>query len=221
MVHRPATGVDVTDDETDPALSGRGKPGSGRGKPGSGRGKTASAPSGTAASAANVGVAIASDSAGSSDDSAIATVPDGATLAAEAVRLAGDDQDLADLVATYWRFAPDEELVDLSPGAMLAAVRAHRHLAEQRLPGELKLDVGPAADGDTTIIQIVVDDMPFLVDSVNAALAARGLDVHLLVHPLIVVSREPLGRLVEVHADVECDDASAGQLVGSWLAVVV
>jgi len=210
MVHRPATGVDVTDDETDPALSGRGKAGSGRGK-------SARAAGGTATHAKTVDVETASDASGSSDDSAIATVPDGATLAAEAVRLAGDDQDLANLVATYWRFAPDEELVDLSPGAMLAAVRAHRRLAEQRLPGELKLDVGPAADGDTTIIQIVVDDMPFLVDSVNAALAARGLDVHLLVHPLIVVSREPLGRLVEVHADVECDDATPAQLVESWM----
>src|SRR5215467_9228145 len=196
MEHRPATGVDVTDDEVDPSLLG----------------SNAKNPHHQSS-----GVAIAVDTT-TADDSAIdPQVPDGATLAAEAVRLAGDDRDLAHLVETYWRFAPDEELVDLSPGSMLAAVRAHRRLAEQRLPGELKLDVAPAADGEKTIVQIVVDDMPFLVDSVNAALAARGLDVHLLVHPLIVVSREPLGRLARVHADIECDDALPGQLVESWM----
>jgi glutamate dehydrogenase len=217
MERRPATGVDVTEDGVDPSLAYRvsssdalssGAPSSGSFGPGA---TNAGQPG--AGSTSATGVAL-----DSVDDSVIdAPMPDGASLTAEAVRLAGDDRDLAGLVATYWRFAPDEELVDLSPGAMVAAVRAHRRLASQRLPGELRLDIGPAADGETTVIQIVVDDMPFLVDTVHAALAARGLDVHLLVHPLIVVSREPLGRLVEVHPDVECDDAGPGQLVESWM----
>src|SRR5262245_6837952 len=114
MEHRPATGVDVTDDEVDPSHLGV-NAGNAHPHP--------------------TGVSIAVDTAATADDSTIeAVVPDGATLTAEAVRLAGDDRDLAHLVETYWRFAPDEELVDLSPGAMLAAVRAHRRLAEQRLP---------------------------------------------------------------------------------------
>src|SRR5207237_6353845 len=44
---------------------------------------------------------------------------------------------------------------------------------------------------------------------------------HLLVHPLVVVRREPLGRLTEVSADVEPDDAIAGDLVESWMRVEV
>ena len=222
MERRPTTGVDVTEDGVDPSLT----------HPGSSPDALSSGPPspgvfGTTdavrdAPPRSTDAVVATAALDTADDSVIdAPMPDGASLTAEAVRLAGDDRDLASLVATYWRFAPDEELVDLSPGAMLAAVRAHRRLAAQRLPGELKLDISPAPDGETTIIQIVVDDMPFLVDTVNAALGARGLDVHLLVHPLIVVSREPLGRLVEVHPDVECDDAAPQQLVESWMHIEI
>ncbi len=139
----------------------------------------------------------------SAPTSVASPIPDAIRLAAEAVALAGDDHDLAALVGRFWRYAPDEELVGLAPAAMLDAARTHRELAEQRLPGELKLEIAPSDDGDTTIVKIVTDDMPFLVDTVNAALAARGLDVHLLIHPLMVVRREPLGRLVEVLADVD------------------
>src|SRR5204863_753296 len=61
----------------------------------------------------------------------------------------------------------------------------------------------------------------FLVDTVTAALASRDLSVHLLVHPLMVVRRQPLGALVEVAADVEPDDAIAGDLVESWMLLHV
>jgi glutamate dehydrogenase len=144
-------------------------------------------------------------------------MPDAARLAAEAEALCGSDQDLARLVARYWRYAPDEELVDLTPTAMLAAAKAHLVLAGQRVPGELKLSIDPSPEGDSTIVEIVADDMPFLVDTVNSALAARDLDVHMLIHPLLVIRREPLGKLIEVLPEVEADDAQPPQLVESWI----
>ena len=45
--------------------------------------------------------------------------------------------------------------------------------------------------------------------------------MHLLVHPLIVVRREPLGELAEVAAEVEPDDAIDGDLVESWMRVEI
>jgi glutamate dehydrogenase len=148
-------------------------------------------------------------------------MPDAERLVAEAVRLAGEDLDTARLVSRYWRFAPDEELVGLTPAEMVADARAHRELARQRVPGELKLRIADTATGELTKLEIVTDDMPFLVDTVTAALASRGLSLHLLVHPLVVVCREPLGALVEVHADVEPDDAIAGDMVESWMLLHV
>ncbi|MFB9239251.1 NAD-glutamate dehydrogenase [Plantactinospora siamensis] len=149
-------------------------------------------------------------------------VPNAERLVAQAVALAGDDHDAATLVDRFWRFAPDEELIGFSPEEMLTAARAHRDLAQQRVPGELKLRIHePAPEQQHTVVEIVTDDMPFLVDSVTALLTAQHLDVHLLVHPLVVVRREPLGRLTEVAADVEPDDAIAGDIVESWMRIEI
>src|SRR5947207_14365362 len=68
-------------------------------------------------------------------------MPDAERLVADAVRLAGDDLDTARLVGRYWRFAPDEELVGLTPGEMVADAPAHPELAGQRVPGGLRLRI--------------------------------------------------------------------------------
>jgi glutamate dehydrogenase len=156
------------------------------------------------------------------DDGLSGPLPDAVRLASEAVALCGDDVTLARLVQRYWRYAPDEDLVGLSPAAMVDATRAHRELAEQRVTGELKLDIAPSPDGEKTLVTIVTDDMPFLVDTVKSALNARNLDVDLLMHPLIVVRREPLGRLIEVLVDIEPVDAApaslgASEMLESWI----
>ncbi|WFE46732.1 NAD-glutamate dehydrogenase [Verrucosispora sp. WMMD1129] len=149
-------------------------------------------------------------------------VPNAERLVAQAVSLAADDHDAATLVGRFWRFAPDEELIGFTAEEMLDAARAHRELARQRVPGELKLRIhSPDAEQHHSVIEIVTDDMPFLVDSVTALLNTHHLDVHLLVHPLVVVRREPLGRLVEVAADVEPDDAISGDLVESWMRIEI
>ncbi|MDH5829902.1 NAD-glutamate dehydrogenase [Luteimonas sp. M1R5S18] len=49
-----------------------------------------------------------------------------------------------------------------------------------------------------TVLQVVNDDMPFLVDSVTMALAERAVGVHVLGHPVIQIARDKAGRLVAV-----------------------
>ncbi|HEX6969363.1 MAG TPA: NAD-glutamate dehydrogenase [Micromonosporaceae bacterium] len=147
-------------------------------------------------------------------------LPNGERLTTQAVSLVGENTEMAALVQRFWRFAPDEDLVGLTPEDLLTAVRDHRELAEQRLPGELKLRVvDPGEDHPYTDIEIVTDDMPFLVDSVTALLTGERFDVHLLVHPLVVVRREPMGRLIEVAAELEPGDALPGDLVESWMHI--
>jgi glutamate dehydrogenase len=149
-------------------------------------------------------------------------LPNAERLVAEAMAYAGDDHQTASLVGRYWRFAPDEELVGYTPQEMYAAALAHRDLAAVRVPGELKLAIAqPDGEHPHTVLQIVTDDMPFLVDSVTALLTAHQLQVHLLVHPLLVVRRQPLGALSEIAADVEPDDAIDGDLVESWIRVEI
>jgi len=72
-----------------------------------------------------------------------------------------------------------------------------------------------------TVVEIVTDDMPFLVDSVTSAITQAGHELDLLVHPQVVVVREALGALVEVRPDVEPDEAAAGDLVESWMRIEI
>jgi glutamate dehydrogenase len=49
-----------------------------------------------------------------------------------------------------------------------------------------------------TVVQIVNDDMPFLVDSVTMALAEIGIGVHVLGHPVVRFTRDRAGKLLAV-----------------------
>jgi len=47
-------------------------------------------------------------------------------------------------------------------------------------------------------LEILNDDMPFLLDSVLAEIQARGLDVHLVRHPILEMRRDATGKLLEL-----------------------
>ncbi|HEY0310282.1 MAG TPA: NAD-glutamate dehydrogenase domain-containing protein, partial [Luteimonas sp.] len=77
-------------------------------------------------------------------------------------------------------------------------------LARRRKPGTAEVRVFNASleregwDSPHTVVQIVNDDMPFLVDSVTMALADQGIGVHVLGHPVVRISRDRSGKLVAV-----------------------
>jgi len=50
-----------------------------------------------------------------------------------------------------------------------------------------------------TVIEIVNEDMPFLVDSVTAALNQRGINVHMVVHPVFFEERDKNGQHVKYY----------------------
>jgi glutamate dehydrogenase len=74
-------------------------------------------------------------------------------------------------------------------------------VAGRRKPGELALQIestGGEAGRRRMRIGIVNDDMPFLVDSVANAIAARQLTIHRLLHPVVCVTRDENGELREL-----------------------
>jgi len=72
-----------------------------------------------------------------------------------------------------------------------------------------------------TVVQIVTDDMPYLVDSVVAELARIKISVRRLVHPIVVVRRDLTGTLREVLTGSNPDEAPPDALVESWMYVNV
>ena len=49
-----------------------------------------------------------------------------------------------------------------------------------------------------SVIQVVTDDMPFLVDSLEMAIAGAGLRLHRLLHPVMDVRRNQRGDVVAI-----------------------
>ncbi|HSO92768.1 MAG TPA: NAD-glutamate dehydrogenase [Arthrobacter sp.] len=100
------------------------------------------------------------------------------------------------------------------PGELLAArAKTHRQTAEQRFPGNANITISDEAD--RSVVYIVTDDMPFLVDSVNAELVRQHAPIHLVMHPLFVVTRNrESGELVRVarvpsHLGISSGDTAA------------
>jgi len=52
-----------------------------------------------------------------------------------------------------------------------------------------------------TVVETVVDDMPFLVDSISMEVTRNGSAIHLVIRPIMRVRRDKEGRLLEVGAE--------------------
>jgi glutamate dehydrogenase len=97
----------------------------------------------------------------------------------------------------------------LSRDAERGAAEFLAKVAGLRKRGELGLAIestGGEAGRRRMRIGIVNDDMPFLVDSVANAIAARQLTIHRLLHPVVCVTRDENGELREL--EPLCEDKS-------------
>ncbi len=109
---------------------------------------------------------------------------------------------LAGFIATYFDKTDPEELLARGPATLFAIANAHhRLLGGLRAEGSAKIRVfNPtlAEDGfvsDHTMVQIVHDNMPFLVDSVTMAINRGNRTAHWIVHPLVRVERNAQGEV--------------------------
>ncbi|QNE21066.1 NAD-glutamate dehydrogenase [Kribbella qitaiheensis] len=113
----------------------------------------------------------------------------------------------------YYRYVAAEDVAERQPTDCLGAARHHYKSASVRPQGTAKVHVftptvqqhGWSADG-RTVVEIVVDDMPFLVDSAAMVITEHALELQLLVHPQFVVRRDITGTLQEVLGDEAAAD---------------
>src|SRR2546421_2184467 len=109
-------------------------------------------------------------------------------------------------VRQYYHWVPAADLADRSPLDLYGAAVAHWNRAQRRKPGEAKVHVyNPEFEhhgwqSPHTVVEIVSDDMPFIVDSVTMELARQGYGIDLVIHPMMGVKRDREGRMVEVLA---------------------
>jgi glutamate dehydrogenase len=92
-----------------------------------------------------------------------------------------------------------EDLVAYDAHELATLAEAAFGLLSTRPPGAPKIRLAsPDGDGhlkSISVLEIVNDDMPFLVDSVMGELTDRNLDIRLVAHPVFSVQRDSAGRL--------------------------
>ncbi|MFP3883593.1 MAG: NAD-glutamate dehydrogenase [Actinomycetota bacterium] len=110
----------------------------------------------------------------------------------------------AEFVRVCVRRIPDDYLATTPDDLLLAELRSAFDLMRARQPGTAAVRVfNPDEDRDGydpggTVIDIVVDDSPFLVDSIQAAIEGSGHQVALDAHVVIAVERDASGEIVDV-----------------------
>ncbi|MEV0097117.1 NAD-glutamate dehydrogenase [Streptomyces sp. NPDC050738] len=140
----------------------------------------------------------------------------------------GSDQDtvLAYLQRYYLHTAP-EDLGDRDPVDVFGAALSHYRLAETRPQGTANVRVHTPTveeNGWTcshSVVEVVTDDMPFLVDSVTNELSRQGRGIHVVIHPQVLVRRDVTGKLIEVLAAGATAPESHETVVESWIHVEI
>ena len=123
------------------------------------------------------------------------------------------------LLQIYYRHIAPADLEEHDPNDMLGALIAHWRLMHIRRPDEAKVRVyNPDQEehgwrSDDTIVEVVAQDMPFLVDSISTALNQKGLTIKLTIHPVFGVVRNSSGQLTALHDSKSSDEVTTTEAV--------
>ena len=116
-----------------------------------------------------------------------------------------------DFITSFYSGVPPQDLVTRTPECLLAVVASVWQFLQRRKVGAAQVRVLDAHDpsyawsAGRTIVDVINDDMPFLVDSVRAALNALDGSIEMIVHPVMQVIRDADGRLLTLVADQDRD----------------
>ena len=138
-----------------------------------------------------------------------------------------------DLLRDYYRHVAPEEVAERSPEDLFGALASHRELAASRPQGTAAVRVVTPTSAESgwsaagrSVVEVVTDDMPFLVDSVTMELNRLGHNVHSVIHPQFSVDRDITGALRHVSSLAEhprTDTSRPGSQTGSesWMHVEI
>jgi glutamate dehydrogenase len=97
-----------------------------------------------------------------------------------------------------------EDMQGRAPKVMARAALSHLNLAKIKRKGKALVRIFNPTEKEHgytspyTIIEMINDDMPFLVDSVSAAINRQDLNIHITVHPVMRIFRDGKGRLKKI-----------------------
>jgi glutamate dehydrogenase len=155
--------------------------------------------------------------------------------AAEVARRSGDadgppPEQVRDLLDAYLRHTAPEDLQGRSPEDVYGALASHYATARSRPQGTSTVRVTTPHPGDhgwsalgRSVVEVITDDMPFLVDSVTMELSRLEHTVHVVIHPRFQVRRDITGQLQEMGTleDGVVEESRREAIHESWMHVEI
>ncbi len=151
---------------------------------------------------------------------------DGAGRVLQNLRACATAEDVGELERfgeVFCRSLPPGELDERSGEDLAGAALTLWHHVRRRRPNAPTIEIfNPTVEDDGwhtphTVIVVVNDDMPFLVDSTTAFLAGEGLTIHRIVHPVVDVRRDEEGVLTAIRAPGE----ETAAIAESWMLIEI
>ncbi|MFC8721278.1 NAD-glutamate dehydrogenase [Kitasatospora sp. NPDC057198] len=141
---------------------------------------------------------------------------------------------LAAYLHHYYLHTAPEDVINRDPVDVYGAAASHYRLGLKRPQGTAEVRVHtPTVEENGwscghTVVEVVTDDMPFLVDSVTNELTRLDRAIHLVVHPQLAVRRDITGKLLEILDTDACNRAQAAgtewpadAVVESWMHIEI
>ena len=130
-----------------------------------------------------------------------------------------DDLVLPAFLDLYYSELPEDDVDDHDLEDIYAAGVAHLTIGRVRARGQpLVKVISPERERDGwrsnhSVVLVVTDDMPFLVDTLRMVLDRHDLGIHLLVHPMLAVERDAADTIVWI--------AATGPVVEAWTQIEI
>ncbi|MBA2653516.1 MAG: NAD-glutamate dehydrogenase [Gammaproteobacteria bacterium] len=112
---------------------------------------------------------------------------------------------LTSFIELYFSNVPIEDIAERSTKALFGAVCSHWNLLKTRKPHQSKIKIfNPTEDKNDwqsthTIVEVIHDDIPFLVDSLRMEINSLGYTIHLIIHSGgMKVYRDKAGHITTV-----------------------
>ena len=125
-------------------------------------------------------------------------------------------------IREYYSKFPIQDMIDKGATALAGESLSVWSLLQIRKPGEIKVNVfnpdieSKGWETNHTTLEVISDDMPFLVDSVTANLVQMGITVHMVAHPVVGVQRDAKGKLKKIFEERSLDDPAVNESLLSF-----
>jgi glutamate dehydrogenase len=129
-------------------------------------------------------------------------------------------QDLRAFLDAYYRHVAAEDLAEADAKRLATVAAEQANFAASRPQGRALVRIrhgdGAAFNPRADVIDIVTDDMPYLVNSITMELTRHGIRPERVIHPQLRVRRDVAGKLRAVLGAVDATPLGAEELAESW-----